>query len=214
MNLERLLGDFFETRVKSSPDVQMPAKSPRPRGWFEEFRAEGFQTVFSPIQKSGSLWSKLSGRVYEVSRFQLSAILALYDANTILWLDDHSDDSDFQTFVHRERLTTWLPEQANDLVDLVVATKLNYLGEPRLVSSSSEIPGFIEADKDSVSIADQIYPATCVHLPEGVFRSSFCVWTRILGKLVKVDCFFGLDHTFDLETVLLAEQIGNFFVPR
>jgi hypothetical protein len=228
-NKKQLFADFFSNKIASDPGVKLPASEPRPHGWFEEFRAETFQTPHNPTLKTGTLWSKLSGIVYKIESSQLSVVLALY-ADTILWLDDHSNDTDFNAFVRREQVSKWLPQNIEALLDLLIATKFNFLGRPQLVRSALEIPTFSERqkalmakskealtklsiqEKDLAKIAEQIHPPKFISRDEGTFQLNFCLWTKILGKVIKIHCYFEQDK-FRYEAILLAEQIGNFLVP-
>jgi hypothetical protein len=224
MDIEQIFAGFFKNVIDYNPDVALSPAPPRPRGWMEEYRAGAFQTIHNFALKTDIPWTQLSGRVYELSRSQLSVVLAVYSDDTILWLDDHSGDSDFEGFARRERLATWLPQQMNELLTLLIETKFNYLGQPQLVQSASEIPGFkvgpgkapatlLEEKKHFDSVAKQIQPPECVSEQQGV-RLSFCLWSRILGRVLAVDCLFGSDGSFTFEAAQLAEHIGDFFVPR
>lgn len=146
-NEQQMFANFFRKRFETHSEAQFVARRPQPRGWFEELKLEAFQTPYLPLLRTGALWSRLSGRVYEIGHFQLSVVLALYDDGTILWLDDHSSDTDFEVFIGREHLVTWLPYEVDDFLNLLTQTKFNYLGEPQLVRSILEIPKLTEQER-------------------------------------------------------------------
>ena len=229
---KHLFADFFRSKIESDPDTRLPPREPQLRGWLEEYRVEVFQTPHEPLLLEGVLWSKLAGSVYKIERSQLSVVLAHYEDNTILWLDDHSDDTDFKAFVRREQLSKWLPQNREALLDVLIATKFNFLGRPQLVRNPSEIPTFSETQLTSVAkskgarekiseqkallarIQSQIQPPNCVIVQDQNIQLDFCIWAKILGRVIKINCFFGTknDH-FLYKGVQLAEQVGNFLIP-
>ncbi len=231
-SMRRLFADFFRRRYDLHPQAHAPIDESRVRGWFEEYRVETFRSERFPLLRTGDLWSRLSGKVYDLTHFQLMVILVLYDDDTILWLDDHSDDADFEEFIRRERLPEWLPGQIDELVQLLIETKFSYLGRPQLIRNVSEIPKLTEREKSwqaeskaglealqeeekrLASVTNQIQSPACTSQPDGTFRLGFCIWTKILGKVINIACTFGPDHRFSYEAVLLTEHVGRSFVPR
>lgn len=233
-DVNQQIAKFFEDKHRLSPEVSLPSPEPLPRGWFEEVRAQMFRAGnwgdVSPWTEE--IWSELSGKVHMVSNGHLSAIVALYTDGTILWLDDHSKDTDFQNFVHRERLLGWLPYRMDKLVRLLVGTRLNFLGWPLLINSASDVPTpsekqkalwvgdkeveefLLEQAKWLANIHDQIRPPVLVTDPKGGYLVSFSVWTKILGKVINVRCLFGPGQTFRYEGVQLAQLVGAHVVPR
>lgn len=193
------------------------------------FRAATWSNV---SLQTGELWSELSGKVYLVSNGQLSAVLASYNDGTILWLDDHSKDADFQSFTRRERLLEWLPHWMDKLVHLLIKTRLNFLGGPQLIKSAMEVPEssesqkalwvedeevqrfLLEQEKRLADISGQIRPPAVITAQERGLDVSFHVWTKILGKVISVHCFFGPNRTFRYEGVQLTQFVGNHIVPR
>ncbi|MBE7471979.1 MAG: hypothetical protein DPW09_26770 [Anaerolineae bacterium] len=230
-NVAQLFGDYFRKKSESYSDVHLSPNKLRPRGWLEEFRVEIFQTVDNLSLKSGVLWSRLTGKIYKLEHSQLSVVLALYSNDAILWLDDHSDNFDFEIFIRREDLLTWLPDQLEDFLDLLIQTKFNFLGRPQLIRSVSAIPtfteeemafytqsqqgreGILEQERRFADIVDQIQPPICTSSQDRVFHLNFYVWTKILGKVIKIHCSFGSENAFSYEAIQLTEQLGKFFVP-
>jgi len=210
-DVKRQIAEFFGVKYRLFPEVSLPSPVSLPRGWFEEVRAGMFRvtTSSSVSLQTGEFWPELSGKVYVVSNGQLSVVLARYNDGTILWLDDHSKDADFQSFVRSERLLEWLPHRMDRLVHLLIKTRLNFLGRPQLVSSAMEVPELLESqkallgedeevqrflleqEKRLAGISDQIRPPSLITDQEGGFDVSFYVWTKILGKVISVRCFFG-----------------------
>lgn len=228
------IAEFFGVKYRLSPEVSLPSPESLPRGWFEEVRAGMFRSTTSSnvSLQTGELWSELSGKVYVVSNGQLSVVLARYNDGTILWLDDHSKDADFQSFIRRERLLAWLSHRLDKLLHLVIETRLNFLGRPQLISSAMEVPELsegqktlwiedeetqrflLEQEKRLADISGQIRPPALVTGQEGGLDASFYVWTKILGKIISVRCFFGPNSTFRCEGAQLTQFVGNYIVPR
>jgi len=225
---------FFASRRLRRPQVRQPACGARPPGYFEAYRAESFQWLnpHDVIRRTGEPWSKLGCSVYLISHRDLSAVLAVYGPGTILWLDDHSDDSDFQEFARREGLSAWLPDRPHDLASLLCATKLNYLGEPRLLQDASDIPAVSQEEKASWAsdpkaldtlarqekqlkdAAGQIAPLSCVPRPDGACDLTLWVWTRLLGRLIYLHCSFDQAGCFSFGGTQRTAQVGKFLVPR
>lgn len=226
---------FFRRRREPSLENKKNIQLKRPGGWFEELRIETFGTPNSGtvLIKEGDDWSKLRAKVYTIHSIgQISAVLAYYSDGTILWLDDHSSDDDFEVFVRNERLWTWLPDQRERLVRLLVETKLNYLGRPYLVNGVSDIPSFstqdlelwpdnldaqeqlIDAQKRLEYVSEKIIPSTVSTGDKTVFELAFFVWTKIMGRIVRVQFKFGQDGFFQYEGDELVKLVGRFIIPR
>jgi hypothetical protein len=180
-------------------------------------------------QKTGAVWSDLTGyvvKLYRIGSMVTSVVVAFYGDSDILWLDCLSDDADFETFIRRERLVDWLPYRLEDVVELLIETKFNFLLLPRLVRTAAEIPPlkagyrsalekqtpeFVAAmDRRFEGLVGQIQPPRCIQHPDGVFRLGFYVWTIVLGKVIKVDCLLGPGCSFGYEVAQLTDQVGMF----
>jgi len=225
---------FFKNSYRRFPGVRLPTPEPLPRGWLEESRAEVFQSsAWENVSlQTGELWSGLSGKAYKLSYGELSVVVARYDSGSILWLDDHSTDSDYQEFVRREHLLEWLPQQMDKLIHLLIATKLNFLGEPQLVDNTMEVPvlpesqkalwagdeevqqSWLEQEKCLADISDQIQSPVLITDQNRGFWLNFHIWTRILGKIIGVSAFFGVDNTFHYKGVQLTQFVGRYMAPR
>ena len=232
-NINQMAVDFFSKQYKTRPEVRMPSDGVL-SGWMEEHRAEVFQSQNYQVHKleTKPSWTKLSGKIYTIMAPYLSAVFALYNDNTILWLDDHSRDTDFETFVRREQLLTWLPDEVDEVLELLLKMKFNFLGWPQLIHNASEIPDFsqqmkhkasiskegrqsvFDSDKRLADAANQIHQATCTHYQNNGFQLKFHVWTKILGNLYEIRCVFGEDYSFRYEGIQLANMIGYFVMPR
>jgi hypothetical protein len=241
-SIDSLIARFFEEQLRSRPSMEITDEGRRPRTFGEQVRIEVFATTHQPQKKQGVPWDNFKSKVYKLEHSHVSVVIAVYDDGRILWLDDHIDDSDFAEFVRREQLLEWLPDQFNRLLELLIETKLNYLGASQVIHSTSDVPAIrddvrnryaslerwngtreqweagrsslLEADKRLTDVADQIQSPIFTLSGNGKAQVSFYVWTKILGKIVKIDCFFGPGHAFRLESVQLAQGIGRFMVPR
>ncbi len=229
-----MFASFFKELSEKRPEVHQVIPG-RPRGFFEQLRATTFQsTRYDPrlIKVDQPLWSKLSGNLYTIVDHHLSVVLAQYEDGTVLWLDDHSSDSDFEVFTIREDLSNLLPGQAEEVSDLIARTKFNFLGWPHLirqVSDIAEIPKNTKrminaqskehkqvlADKESrlLAVASQIHPPTCLNEGNRV-HLKFYIWTKLMGNLFEVNCAFGPSLTFTYEAVELVDSVGFYVNPR
>ena len=225
--------DYFKKQWMSRPEVQLSAQR-GVRGWSEEFRADIFQNVGYPSKKWESpLGSQFSASIYTIIAPHLSVVLALYNDNTLLWLDDHSSDTDFAEFIRRENLLLWLPNQLDKFVELLVETKFNFLGWPQFLSKASDIDkvpdeikdkqslfghqhmeAMLDAEKRIDEIMGIIHPPTLDEYEEGEFRLQFYIWTKLFGRVIKLTCFLGGDDLFSYEGIQLAHDVGFNTIPR
>jgi hypothetical protein len=229
-----MFNNFFKERSESRQEVQSQ-KPEQPYGFRGMFREMIFQSDDyepQPLKVDRPLWSKFSASIYTIEVAHLSVILARYADGTILWLDDHASDSDFETFVRRERLSSWLPDQVEEMLDFLVRTKFNFMGWPRLVRSASDIPVLsdpvknavsayskegegliIEAERRLADVTNRIGPPMCVGNQDKGFQLKFYIWTKIAGSIIEVNCFFGPDLSFRHEAVRLMNAIGAYVIP-
>ncbi len=229
--MEKKFAEFFSKQASVPP----PNRENKLRGWLEEARAEMFQSgvFFSLLQKE--LYSTIQGNVYRID-FRghgiLCAILAYYeDENELLWLDDHNTNIDFTKFVSRENLLHWLPNNVNKFAKLFVETKLNYLGEPKIVHNVSQI---MRAEKEIKRIKscgshwqkelqeeerrlDKIAPllhSPTVTIIDETFRLDFYLWTAILGRVIHIHSTIDTNGYISFSGNQLTDTVGNWFVPR
>jgi len=234
-NIHRRFADFFRMRQKQSPERKNKFRLGPQKGWLEEIRAEAFSTSdYGEVSvKEGGLWSRLSAKIYIIESIGfLSVVLAYYDDDTILWLDDHSSNSDFGVFVKNERLWTLLPERREDLIALLIATKLNYFGLPQLISAASDIPSLseegleiwsrnpqaqnqlAEAQQRLEQVSEKIAPPNMLAGQNQAFELDFFIWTKIIGRVIRARFVFGQDGYFLYEDNELAQFVGRYLVPR
>lgn len=204
------------------------------RGWAEETRLIGFepQDIRHIIMQEDPPYSRLLASVFKVTTvYDLTLIMAIYKDGTILWLDDHSDDEDYKLFISREALLDWLPEKINEYSSLFIETKLNFLGEPRLISSITDIPPKAEHvvkewtespegrelskqyDNSLNKLIKLIYPPKLTISSDGLFSISLFVWTRIIGFVyhIQIDV---TQNVLRYNGLRIEEGIGHYFVPR
>jgi hypothetical protein len=233
-NITRQFADFFKSKQKPPPEGTKKYRLRPQKGWLEEVRAEAFGTLI-PGQVSlreGTLWSKLSARVFIIVGMSIYAILAYYDDGTILWLDDHEANDDFEKFSKNEHLWTWLPEHKEDLIELLIETKMHFFGKPQLINSISDIPSYTKQELDQMAndpllmsqlleiqqklehLSEKIIPPDLLIESDKTFELTFFVWTHILGRIVRAQFKFGKDGLFLYEGNELLKEAGRFSVPR
>ncbi len=217
--LAKIFSNFFRDRAKSDPLAARKGILP---GWLEQARIKAFEEIPEEnvhLQK-GSPWDLLTGKVYEVFNFYLTVKLVIYSDETILWLDHHTSNSDYEVFMQRENLLSWYPDRKDQLIQLLVETKFNFLGRPRLISSAVDIPQqkneneIEESRKRLTRVTKQIFPPTYVQNLDGSVRLQFCIWTLILGKIFAVDCTLGPGSVFSYHGELLTRDVGDYVLPR
>lgn len=226
--------NFFKERYESRPEVRLPMPG-QPQGFAEGFRALVFQSEsYKPklVQIERPLWSTLSGKIYTIVAHHLSVVVTQYEDGTILWLDDHSSNADFEIFIHREHLLRWLPDNIEEVTDLLVSTKFNFFGWPQLITSTSDIPempnrmkktipannqevwqSIIEAEKRLAIVANQIHPPTCLDNQDKGFELKFYIWTKLSGNIIEINCSFGRDHSFKYQASQLTSLVGFYIIP-
>ena len=175
-SLERIFTSFFTNRAILNPLVFQKGNL---SGWLEQARIDAFNQLLEEnvILKQGLPWNILMGKVYMVVYFHITAILALYPDETILWLDDHSSNSDYEVFMQRENLLSWPPDRKDQLIQLLVETKFNFLGWPRVIYSAVDIPQrknkIKESQKRLTWVTQKIFPPIYDQNLDGSVRLHF-----------------------------------------
>ncbi len=228
---KQIFAEFFKNQWESRPSVRVAAQRGF-RGYMEEVRAHEFQSTDYQINPwTGPLWSQLSGSIYAMVARYYSVVLATFEDKTILWLDDHSSNVDFAEFVRREQLMNWLPDQMDDVLEILIKTKFNFLGWPKLVNSILDIPNIPvykeypevnrghsqdmqDAEMRLTNIADRLYPPTVTEIRKNEFELRFCIWTKLFGQVIDISCFLGGSDVFKYEGNQLVHLVGFYVVPR
>lgn len=228
-DLTHHFANFFKIKQKPPPEGTTRYRLRPQKGWLEEARADAFSSLI-PEQislKEGSLWSEFSAKAFRIHHIGfLSVVLAYYDG-TILWLDDHESNDDFEAFVKNERLWTWLPERRDDLIALLLEAKLSYLGLPQLINTAADIPTIsrsagspeeeqylIEIQQNYERAANKIVPPNVFIGDDQIFNLNFFIWTAIMGRIIHARFKIGKDGLFQYQGDELTKEAGRFFVPR
>jgi hypothetical protein len=210
------------------PDEREPDPSARYISPFTHFRLDFISPEHYALIDKDETWSGLTGNIYEfVGGHPFSIILANYEDGTLLWLDDHLNDTDFEVFFHRERLSTWISDRTNELLNLLVATKLNYLANPKLIRTASDIPTLTELEKKEyrssttggkelllleenlTSVANTIEPPSYFWGNDGIGHLRFFVWTQIYGLVLEINCHFDQSTFFSHQAEMIASSVGK-----
>ncbi len=203
-------------------------------GWLESFRTEFFQseTLFDYVLLENNFLSAIQNQIYQIRYKSISAILAFHqDTGEILWLDNHNSNIDFENFILKENLLSWLPDKATDFAKVFVITKLNYLGEPKLINDVSQIlrskeiirriQSRSQEDRDLLQrekqqfaeIGDRLQPPNCIITNETI-EVNFYLWTKIIGRVIYLQCNISMKGQIKYRGTVLAAQVGNWYVPR
>ncbi len=233
----RLILQYLQNIQPVHSKIPFDAPSERPRGIFAEFRLDGLENMTDILNvhpKVGAIWSEISCKVYEINfgHHYLWLIIALYDEGIVLWLDNEANDRDFAMFARREQLWSWPDTSINNFIELLLQSKLSYLGQPQLIQSVVDIPEnwwvwptnntqkehlqkAYAAHKERLQLVTPlIRPPELTRDSDGVFDLRFCIWTKVLGRVYDIHCSLGPSHPFDFRGMLLAEWVGRGFAPR
>jgi hypothetical protein len=227
------LHKFFENLSRNRPGANAPASGPRPYGWFEQIRVDTFEHNDPAVSlKTGPPWEMLSAEILECWLRNLIVVLAQYADGTLLWLDDHSSDVDFNTFMRREHLLEWLPDRLDDLLELLIQTKFSFLGYPRQINEIGDVPpasdllgrqpivderylkALREQQRKLASVASRIGPPRLAARRHGGYELTFCVWTRIHGRVIRLRCILHPRTGFAFKGEELASWVGAGIAPR
>lgn len=232
---KQLFSNFFKHKYKAKDTAEAQVNNDKQsHGIFAENRETAFVlTSYLPYRlDDSSLWSEISGVLYKTQVSpHASVVLAHYDDGTILWLDYHLDDGDFSEFVYREKLKEWIPNRVEMLVSLLIETKLNYLGCPRLISDVSQIPKLSKRVEEYLSTTEENTRSLneSKHLlnslvnyiaPPNIKKNTsnhqirFYVWTQLLGQVFEIDFFFMRNELIIYECKQLAKLVGHYTIPR
>lgn len=170
----------------------------------------------------------LRSSIYRVDLDQarlLSIVVAVYPDEAVLWLDGLSDE-DFSTFWNMERLTDWIADRFDKLLNLLILTRLNYLGFPRVINQVDDIP-VLETSSDSTELlelahrqAEQLAGIKYLVDPPKFTQThsslslSFLVWTSLYGRLIRIHCSYDANLNFSHKSNRLFEQLGDYHLPR
>ncbi len=174
----------------------------------------------------------IKAKLYLVYFRSVSAIIGYYpQENKVLWLDHHRNNEDFNKFALQENLCTWLPNNVDNFVDLLIQTKFHFLGEPFYIKAATDIPilpvvfrNHILSSEEGVKeitrrenlfkeISTKMHPPKCSK-KNRFFFINFYVWTRICGRIINISCSIGSDGIFSYQGNELGEGLGHFYVPR
>jgi hypothetical protein len=219
--IKQQIADFFRQRQIDNPKTLEMGKT---GGWFEMYRVDTFQDpewfTYKPLE--AGIYSGLTTKLYRIVARTLSSIVAYTANNKWLWLDDHSDDTDFQTFWSQEALASWLPTRSEDLLSLMIETKLNFLGVPVIVHDVQDIPQhnddmppeLIKEKQQKLATYRSVIQPPKHEFKSGIWYVEFFVWTRIFGRILKVTFQTSPENTFPYQIDEIASNTGLYIVPR
>jgi|GEM_PF-6465443 len=166
------------------------------RGWAETWRP----TFFTSPCRKGLTYHEVVLRdipiqqatvyrvVYQPVSF-LYAIVALMPSG-VLWLDNHYDEADLITLLNEHVDIFTLTNEPHNIIQLIIQTKLDYLGHPHLITSIDDIP---PSPYDSHKWwtrrkIRQFITSPSVSQNAHYYEISFCIWTEILSRILRIKC--------------------------
>lgn len=138
-----VISEYFLKRINLTPSVRQRNVL---GGFAHTIRAEAIPSLAleNIFAQEGALYSNLTGIIYDIGIAPLNAVVSFYGDGTVLWLDDHTTNVDYISFIEREHLLDWLPNQVHKLAELMAETKFSFLGRPRVIKNIHDIPITIE----------------------------------------------------------------------
>jgi hypothetical protein len=223
--------NFFRNILETYPEAQKHANL---MGWGEDARAKGnASTDERNIQfVTSKVLPTLSCKLISVFTYQMTSILAYYGKADFLWLDNHFDNSDFLTFLNRERL---LPIREDNLIiicQLITELKFNYLGHPHVIMTIADVPELSERSKiilvqdqegmdyynylmdKWVAVSKLIHQPTLLEVSAKKTQFEFFIWTKFFGRVIHVTCTISNEDGFQYQGEELFAEIGDFSTPR
>lgn len=225
--------EFFGTRIKQHPEVRQPSNHFK-HVYGEDSRADVFTRAQLNIKEKRVVFSdRLTSTIYHVSEpYKWGATLALYQDGTLLWLDDHSSNTDFELFLQRESFDEQLENPTESLLVFLLQTKFGFLGgfmdRLLLIRDITDIPIVPEKHRHEwpgsymyetsqerlPQIADQIFPPVFEEINESKVRVKFVTWAEQFGNVYSVEAFISTDDSFEYMGEQLTDSVGDYFHPR
>jgi hypothetical protein len=173
----------------------------------------------------------LKAKLYTAGHYHpgiaFAGLFATYEDRTFLWLDDHIDNHDFDTFLQREQIK-W--QDTNLAANFVLKHKFwyLYLDRARVVSSIEEIPrdkfradALAAGDTEFVEDYDRRLSEVTPYLkPPTLNRENeelvlrFCTWVYVGGLVHSIECRLNAHDAFSFAGTLRESFVGDFFMPR
>lgn len=223
---------FFGERMISSPKVKLP--HPTLEGFWEYLRPEMHQRGgISHVEiLEGDIYESLKSKVYKIFADQglvLSSVLALWE-DKLLWLDDHSSNSDYNEFIKHERLFELCANHTSTLANFIIETKLNFLCYPRLISSVEDvprIPAYLREGYEKRNMLDVILDrekrlsdlAGIIHAPKILVEKDrieiqLYLWTETFGRIFRIFYTLYADYHIEYTGNKIGEGLGLHFPPK
>ena len=195
------------------------------------------QEVMKPNirRRDEALFTPLSAQIYVVGHYfpgsARCAVFAVYNDDTLLWLDDHSNNRDFDVFWQREKFQ-W--QNADDLAHFMMLTKFHYLGLPSLtviLNTIADVPqakwrklilkmkedGYLkdlfDFEQKLADLAPRLY-RTSLKVDQRGLELRFCVWLMVAGQVFDITCRFEPNGTLSYHGKELAVWVGQADMPK
>lgn len=150
--------------------------------------------------------------VYRVEQGHVPVVVYVKDEK-VLWLDNHQNDDDFTEFL---RLKNPRLEKHQFLTLLLIA-KIQYVSEPRLISTWDDIPPDpYPLSPENLRRVQQVKKTISpprFQIDARAISTDFFIWTRMLGRIYQVKAVWDGD-TFHHEGTVLIQGVGDHFMPR
>jgi len=235
-HLRTRIAQYFRDRVQTDPTVKEIGgiRNLLSTVQNQERAVHLCQEVMKPNikQQENPLFNAVSVKIYRpIHAFpggQHSAIFAVYDDGTLLWLDDHVSNHDFDIFWQREK-TQW--QNAADFAMFMMLTKFDYIVLPsrmvilttvadipqekwrRFMLAENDLEGIQEFDQKLTDIAPFLYAPSLTQDEHGL-KLCFCVWLMVAGQIFDMRCHFDSAGKLSYQANELARTVGDYFMPK
>lgn len=155
-------------------------------------------------------------------------MFAVYGDGTLLWLDDHTNNREFDTFWKRENI---LWQNATEAAVFMMKTKFHCVPEPGryfILNSVEDIPQaryrailvqenafqeLEEYDNKLADIAPLIYAPTLA-TDDSSIQLRFCVYIHAGGRVWSLISHFDSNGNLTHTDEILGDWVGEAFAPR
>lgn len=184
--------------------------------------------ITSPVLPNKTLSAKIIELHHSHPGATYSVVFAVYGDGTLLWLDDHTNNHEFDTFWKRENIQ-W--QDAHEAADFMMKIKFHYLPEPGryfILNSVEDIPQaryrailvqenafqeLEEYNKKLTDVAHLIY-APALNTNASGIHLRFCVYIHAGGRVWSLSCHFDSNGDLTYTGEILGDWVGQAFAPR
>jgi hypothetical protein len=233
--LRKRIVDYFHRRIQADPHVTNSGNissfwgqildGERAKALCKEIMKPNIRFLYeaTPVPLTGSLY--VAGHYFPGGAHD--GVFAHYE-DSLLWLDDHVSNHDFEQFLQRENIVL---DNAYRIATFIADTKFHYLATPGhlvILTSVADIPQDVhrqrlikynaleklnEFEQRLINITPHIYPPFLT-IDSEIIVLRFVVWISIAGRVWDITCQLESNHIFSYKAEKVGEWIGDAILPR